>query len=493
MVDCGDAAAQVINMSLPTTKILVVEDNPGDARLIKEMLADAGDQYLETEWAATLAEGLKCLDRGGIDLVLLDLSLPDSRGLDTFLQAYAHAPNLPFVLLTGLDDETLALKAVREGAQDYLVKGKINALMLLRAIRYAAERKQSEAAIEAERKKLFKVLNNLPAFVYLLGEDFKISFANRRFQEAFGEPGDRPCFEVIRGREGRCEDCLPLEVLKTKVPQMFEWTAAASGHSYEIYAYPFFMDDKQLVLSLGLDVTDRKQAEANLRESEENLRYLATQLLTAQEMERKRISGELHDELGHALVTLKSHLKFIERQLLPGQVALKQEVKPMLEFIDKVVGNVRRLYLDLSPGDVEDLGLTSALKGLIEDFAGRHQKIEWTVDLENIDNFLWESSRGTIIYRLLQEALTNIGKHAKPKHVTITLKRDAEEILLTIADDGIGFNLAEILSSAKEKKKLGLVAMEERMKMLGGSIKIWSRESRGTTITLNIPIQKGGG
>ena len=105
------------------TRILLVEDNPGDARLIREMLAEAEGASFEIDWAPQLAAGLEKLGRGEIDLVLLDLGLPDSRGLDTFVKAYAQAPQIPFVVLTGLDDQTLALSAVREGAQDYLVKG----------------------------------------------------------------------------------------------------------------------------------------------------------------------------------------------------------------------------------------------------------------------------------------------------------------------------------------------------------------------------------
>ncbi len=150
-------------------KILLVEDNPGDARLIREMLAEAGNDLFTLEWSSTLAAGLDRLSRSEIDLVLLDLGLPDSLGLDTFVKAYAHAPQVPFVVLSGLSDETLALTAVRQGAQDYLFKHETDSNQLLRAIRYATERKQTELALEAERKKLYSVLNSLPAYVYLKG------------------------------------------------------------------------------------------------------------------------------------------------------------------------------------------------------------------------------------------------------------------------------------------------------------------------------------
>ncbi|MDO9532529.1 MAG: response regulator, partial [Deltaproteobacteria bacterium] len=96
-------------MMAETTKVLLVEDNPGDARLIQEMLMEAGGDGFELEWVSQLSEGLERLSTGKVDLVLLDLGLPDSRGINTFFKAYAHAPEVPFVLMTGLEDGTLAL------------------------------------------------------------------------------------------------------------------------------------------------------------------------------------------------------------------------------------------------------------------------------------------------------------------------------------------------------------------------------------------------
>ena len=124
-------------------KVLLVEDNPGDARLIGEMLS-AGDDLFELIHVGDLSAGLERLYAGGIDVILLDLLLPDSRGLATFSKAHVSAPQVPIIVLTGLGDEEVGVQAVREGAQDYLVKGEVDGHLLVRSVRYAIERKREE-------------------------------------------------------------------------------------------------------------------------------------------------------------------------------------------------------------------------------------------------------------------------------------------------------------------------------------------------------------
>ena len=121
-------------------KVLLVEDNPGDARLLREMLVEAAYALFKLTHVERLSEALKRLSEEAFDLVLLDLSLPDGQGLETFTTVHAQAPGVPIVVLTGLDDETLAVRAVQAGAQDYLVKGRVDGDLLMRAMRYAIER-----------------------------------------------------------------------------------------------------------------------------------------------------------------------------------------------------------------------------------------------------------------------------------------------------------------------------------------------------------------
>jgi signal transduction histidine kinase len=136
------------SQALETIRVLLIEDNPGDARLIREILARARGAQFELERVERLSTALERLNTGGVDAILLDLTLPDSSGLDTFFKVHTRAPHVPITVLSGFDDEVVAIRAVREGAQDYLVKGQVDRNLLVRALRYAIERKRSEEALQ---------------------------------------------------------------------------------------------------------------------------------------------------------------------------------------------------------------------------------------------------------------------------------------------------------------------------------------------------------
>ncbi len=138
-------------MSDEPVKILLVDDNPHDARLIKEMLSEVETLNFTIQYAERLEDALMSVAKNSFDVVLLDLMLPDSQGLDTFLRMYEKAPWLPTVVLTGLSDETMAANAVREGAQDYLVKGQVDGNILVKAMRFAIERRRQSIAKGAKR------------------------------------------------------------------------------------------------------------------------------------------------------------------------------------------------------------------------------------------------------------------------------------------------------------------------------------------------------
>jgi PAS domain S-box-containing protein len=241
-----------------------------------------------------------------------------------------------------------------------------------------------------------------------------------------------------------------------------------------------------MVGTIAIDVTDRQRAEEALKRSEKRLRHLADQLLTAQEKERKRLAAELHDELGHALLFLKLSLSSMAKVLLPEQEDLKLQIQEKLVFINKTIERVRRLYHDLSPWGLEDLGLNRALHNLLRDFNSMQSGINWQVDLPNLEG-LFAPPVQTIIFRIVQEALTNIGKHANADNVLIAAAREDHQVSFVVQDNGKGFLVAETLAASKPTRGIGLIAIEERLKMIGGSLEIWSQEESGTRITFTVP------
>jgi len=207
-----------------------------------------------------------------------------------------------------------------------------------------------------------------------------------------------------------------------------------------------------------------------------------------QENERKRISFELHDELGQSMAALKMQVGSIARRL--GNVPIeemKTVCNDMRDNINQIIENVRRLARDLSPVVLDDLGLQAAIEYLVNNFT----KI-YNVDIKyrytNINHLFNEDSQ-RIIYRILQEALTNISKHAQAKHVSLIIEEIDRAVQFTVRDDGNGFNVQKTLDQKGTEKGMGLEAMSERVRILGGKINIVSRPGIDTTVTFTTPIR----
>jgi len=265
-----------------------------------------------------------------------------------------------------------------------------------------------------------------------------------------------------------------------------------------IYARePNAFDDEEIALLMALanDLaygitalrarTEWRRAEKALKESERELRLLTVQLLSIQEQERRRVARELHDELGQALTVLKIHLVGIEEMLSPDQKHLKGNCEQMLAYIDTVIENVRRLSWDLCPSCLEDLGLSSSLGYLVDEIC-RNNNIKCSVVMDEIDH-LFSPETQINIYRIIQESLTNVVKHAKASLIAVNVEKGNGIVSFRIQDNGRGFNLKQTMSGKVTKKNLGLTAMHERALMAHGSLQIASRRGHGTTVTFSIP------
>lgn len=245
----------------------------------------------------------------------------------------------------------------------------------------------------------------------------------------------------------------------------------------------------EAALSQTEELTQHKQHLAEMV-TEAHIRSLSSRLLQAQEVERRRIAMELHDELGQALNVMKLQIRIVERGLTEAQGAAREECEKLLDYIDHVIDDVRRLSLNLSPTVLEDLGLTSALQWLISGFAQK-QAVKVTSEIEPIDQLFPAPSR-IVVYRVIQEALTNIARHARAGLVTVVIRRDGAEVSFLVEDDGAGFAVEQNLNHHTPGSGFGLATMQERVRMIGGRFELRSRQGRGTRIAFTVPLETGG-
>lgn len=232
------------------------------------------------------------------------------------------------------------------------------------------------------------------------------------------------------------------------------------------------------------DVTERKKAEADLERSREELRILAARLQQAREEERALLAREIHDQLSGALTALKMDLSFLANRVPQEDTALTEKTETMSKVIDATLNSVRNIATQLRPSVLDDLGLIAAIEWQAEEFQNR-SGIQCQLNLEREEVAL-DKNRSTAIFRIFQEALTNVARHAEASELWISLKEQAGTLFLQIRDNGRGITQEEISSS----KSLGLLGMRERAFAFGGEVVITGGPGQGTTVTLKVPVNQ---
>jgi len=343
------------------------------------------------------------------------------------------------------------------------------------------ERKRVEEALASERSRLYSVLDSLPVFVFLHAADYAIRFANRSFQRNFGDGTGRRCFAVLQGRSGPCPECRSGAVLLDGRAQSWEWTAGKNGRTFQMYSYPFTdMDGTPLVLQLGIDITDQKRNEMELRRSELRLRELSGRLLTAQEEERQRIARELHDSIGSSLTGIAVFLQAILIRIEEGS-PLKEPVRQVIALTENTIQDARRIMSDLRPSLLDDLGVLKTLEWFCREFQQLHPAIHTETRFDIGEEDIPDSLK-IVVFRLVQEAFHNIAKHSGAEKVTLGLEKTAERIKLTVEDNGRGFPMEDLLHPESPMKGLGLTSMRERTELSGGRFTLRSTVGEGTTV-----------
>ena len=274
-------------MAKLVVSILLIEDNPGDASLVEELLKDVPGFFFKTQRADRLANGFAQLETGGVNVVLLDLNLPDSNGIETYHKLHSKYPDVPAVLLTGLNDEELGLRAVRDGAQDYLAKGNLDGSVLARSIRYAMERKQSAIALSKSEKLFKKTFSSLAEAIFIIdARTMEITNCNLSASHILGYSidemiGKNALFLLYPRQDPDGEAQIPIDLHSYQNGMTYERVMQRKNGEefFAEFSYESLEDKPSHVenwVVLLRDISIRKHAEETLRESEERY-FLAAQ------------------------------------------------------------------------------------------------------------------------------------------------------------------------------------------------------------------------
>ena len=351
---------------------------------------------------------------------------------------------------------------------------------VLGAVRDITERKRAE--------ELFRTLaDNSPVSIYIV-QDGRFRFLNRHFLTetmctADELIGDKPLRRLAPGDRHRVAQ---------------QAAAMLDGQRFEPYEFRYVgrkgqtrwvmervariqYEGRPAVLGIFMDITERKRSEEALKRSESELRLLSQRMLQIQEDERARIARDLHDQLGQELVFLKIKAQSLAEQVGPASVAYDAAAE-LASLIDRVKATSHRIALSIRPDILDGLGLMKAIQWYAGEFE-QQTSIACFVDVP-ADDVEVPKNVATAAYRILQEALTNVFKHANATEVHVVVEMKAKVLTIRISDNGRGFD-SDFLS---ERASLGLIGMRERARLVGGSLKVTTRHPAGTRVVARLPL-----
>jgi two-component system, NarL family, sensor histidine kinase UhpB len=469
-------------------RILVVEDNPGDLFLLEEELHSTDLTIGEISSAGTLAEAKHILANKRIDLVFLDLSLPDSFGLESYVRLQPLTPRVAVILLTGLNDTKLALQALVLGAQDYLIKGDFDAKLLSRAIRYSLERLRNLQHLRESEERYRELFNNNPMPMWVFdAEDLCFLEANGAAVQHYGYSheeflnkslvdlrlhGDKNALvrevrEVQNFRDGLKKGLLQH---KKKNGEVIFVDIAWHWIRYK---------DRPAVLVLANDVTERILLENELNEQRVNRqRQITEAVIEAQEKERTEIGKELHDNVNQILGASNLYIN----TAMTDEEMRQELLERSTELVSKAINEIRKISKSLITPGLRDIGLIESIEDIIDDMKVTKQELQIELDLQNISEEQIEDRRKLTLFRIVQEQLNNIVKHAKATRVLIRLSIEGVNTVLTVADNGVGFDMS------RHRKGVGITNIISRAELFNGKVEINTAPGEGCTLMASIPI-----
>lgn len=463
--------------------ILLIEDNEFDALLIQHRLLQGLKSQIKVTHAESVSEALVLIQQYPFDLILSDLHLTDSDGVETITKL-KKVTHVPIAVLTVSRNEQLAIQCIKAGAQDYLEKDSLSECALTRLVRYTIERQRTEKRTQKIKRRFQTIFEKAPlgiAHIDLSNETFLD--LNPKYASITG----RTIGELMQLRQSElihpddadayADDMLFLKKHTPDNHKICRRIVHAEGSTIwvEMTFAPFeVMHEAQIhYVCLIEDVTEHKRMLANLRD-------LTLHLQNIREDESIRIGREVHDVVGGSLAAIKLELDWLSRKITEN--TLNERIRLLHQLTGEAINTVRSISQNLRPNALDNLGLIDAIKWLVRDFETRNG-ICCTLHLDYLDFPELTKDNETSIFRIIQEALINIAQHAEASSVEIDLTEMRGAFCFKISDNGKGINTDQQTS----RRSFGIMGMRERAQQLGGELIIEGIPSKGTVITIKIP------
>ena len=330
-----------------------------------------------------------------------------------------------------------------------------------------------------------------------IDKDMKIIWANKAVVDASGmapeELTGKTCYQLFIHRDTPCEGCPTTKSKETgRIERAVMYQPRAKGVNGESYwdTYCVPLKDEtgktESFIQIARNITEQRQAE-------EHIRTLTQELMKAQESERQMISRELHDRVAQELAAVKINCEMLLNQHSEVQPVIRQKISEMKKTLQESIKAVRDLSYDLRPPVLDEMGLVEALSQYCQDFS-ENNGIDVDFSAAGMKDMNLDFDTEINLYRMVQEGLTNIKKHADAGHVVIKLIAASPNIILRIEDDGKGFDVEERLANITSEKRMGIRSIEERVKLLQGEMVLRSKPKQGTKIFIKFPYRyKSGG
>lgn len=367
-----------------------------------------------------------------------------------------------------------------------------NIMMAVLTSADVTERRRAEDDLRRAKREWERTFDSVPDLIAILDKKRRIVRMNRALSERLGTTAQgcigASCFECMHSAATPPDNCPFPFTLQDGLQHVEEVHEERLGGDFLVSTSPLFDERGELdgVVHVARDITDRKQAEAALLRSEretlqrEQLRALADHLQRAREQERKMVARDLHDQIGQILTAIRIDMACVVRRLAPSESEMHSRLARAMKLVADGVQSVRRICSGLRPGILDDLGLTAAIEWQAKEFEAR-TGISCQISIPSEDLEV-DGDRATAIFRIFQECLTNVMRHAEARSVCASLYQEDESVILVVKDDGKGFSEAGVPGS------LGLLGMKERAEVCGGDLRISSSPGNGTTVNLRVPL-----